>query len=134
MKFQNWEHLFELSMPQLHKEEVRIFYHNLAISDYKLYLTSLVNEVNMGIDEDTLYEIFWAATKGIRSLRSENAFVKFLEICGILDGLYIKNVNKKTLKYQLLFQLMNKVLLPKSEKKTTTTGLDFFLMKVMFKY
>lgn len=48
----------------------------------------------------------------------------------------IKNVNKKTLKgeYQLLFELVNKVLLPRSEKKTIVTGLNLFLMEVLSKY
>lgn len=41
-------------MPYLYEEEVRIFYHNLKISEDGLYLTSQVNGVVMGLDEDTL--------------------------------------------------------------------------------
>lgn len=62
--------------------------------------------------------------------------MKFLEICGTLDDLNIKNVNKKTLKgeYQLLFEFLNKFLLPKFEKRTIVTGLNLFLMEVLSKY
>lgn len=54
VKFQNWEHLFELVVPHLYEEKVGTFYHNLEISDDSLYLTSQVNGVAMVLYEDTL--------------------------------------------------------------------------------
>lgn len=63
-------------MPLLHKEKVTMFYHNLVISDDGLYLTSLVNGVDMAFDEYTFSEILGALTVGIRSIRSGKGFAQ----------------------------------------------------------
>lgn len=95
-----------------------------------------VNEVNIAIDEEVMSEILGVPTEGTRSLRSEKGSVNFLKICGRLDDINIKNVNKKTMKgeYQMLFELVNKSLLPKSEKRTTVAGPNLFLMEILSKY
>lgn len=48
----------------------------------------------------------------------------------------IKNINKKAIKseYQLFFELVNMVILPRSEKRTILTGPNLFLIKVLSKY
>lgn len=78
INFQNWKHLFESPAPQLHEEEVGIFYHNLVIYDDGLYLMSQINEVDMGLDKDTLSEIFGVPTTGIKSIRSGEGSAQFL--------------------------------------------------------
>lgn len=61
---------------------------------------------------------------------------QFLTICSNLDKMNIKNVTKKALKgeYQLLFELVNKCLFPRSEKRTTVTGPNLYLMDMLVKF
>lgn len=60
---------FELPIPQLHEKEVRVFYNNLAIFIDSLYVTFLVNEVDMGLNEDTLSKILGVPTVGVKTIR-----------------------------------------------------------------
>lgn len=50
--------------------------------------------------------------------------------CSNLDNMNVKNVTKKAMKdeYPLIFELVNKRLLPRSEKETTVIGPDLYLM------
>lgn len=120
----------------MNEKKVRIFYHNLTFSENGLYLTTQVNRTSLAINEEVLYEILRVLVEGIRSLGNDKIFAKFLTIYGNLDDMNIKNVSKKDLKgeYQLFFELVNKILLFCSEKRTTVTSLDLFLMEVLDKY
>lgn len=113
-----------------------MFYHNLTFSNNGCHLTSQVNGVNLAIDEEVLSEILRLPAEGTRSLRNKKGSKKFLNICDKLDDMNIKNMSKKDLKeeYQLLFELVNKVILPRSEKTTTVIGLDLFLTNILAKF
>lgn len=69
-------------------------------------------------------------------LRNEKCSKKLLTLCGKLDNTNIKNVTKKALKKecQLKFELVNKVLLHHTEKRTTVTSPDLFFMEALSKY
>lgn len=113
-----------------------MFYHNLTIYDDGMYLNSQDNGVDIGLDEDTLCKILGAPTVVNRSIRSDEGSAKFFKIYGALDDMKTKDINKKALKreYQLLFELMNKALLPRSEKRTIVTRPNLYLMEVLSKY
>lgn len=135
VKFQSWEHLFEPPVP-LHEKEMRIFYHKLTFSKDDFYLTSQVHDVNISLDKQVLTEVLEVPNQGNRSLKDEWGSVRFLKLIGKLDDLNIKSVTKKSLKgeYQLFFELVNKVLLLRTEKHTAITGPDLFLMEALSKF
>lgn len=95
-----------------------------------------MNGGNISIDKDVMSEILGESTKGINFMRQQLGSGKFLEVCGRLDDINIKNVNKKALKseFQLLFELVNKSFLPRSEKRTVAAGSDLFLMEDLSKF
>lgn len=70
--------------------------------------------MNTVFDEKVLSKILGVPTKGIESVRKEVGSTKFLTLYSNLDDMNIKNITKKALKgkYQLLFELVNKCLLP----------------------
>lgn len=70
------------------------------------------------------------------TLRNKKGFEKFLKNCGKLDDMNIKNMDKKALRrgYQLLFNLVNKALLPCTENKSIVECLDLFLMEALSKF
>lgn len=80
-----------------------------------------------------LVDILGVPTEGTRSLKDESGSVKFLEVHGKFYDLNIKNLTKKSLKgrFQLLFELVNKALLLRIEKRTTVTGLYLLLMEAL---
>lgn len=105
------------------------------ISKDGMYLSYQVNEVNIAIDESVLSEILWASIEGIKTVKKKKESKFFLKVYGMLDDMNIKNV-KKALKseYQLFFKLVNKVLLPRWERRTAVTGINLFLMEVLSIY
>lgn len=92
--------------------------------------------MNIALDEQVLAKILGVAIEGTKSLKDKSGSVKFLEVCGKLDDLNIKNLTKKSLKeeFQLLFELVNRVLLPRTEKQTNVAGPDLFLMEALSKF
>lgn len=106
------------------------------ISEDGMYLTYQVNEVNISINKSVLSEILGALTEGIKTIKKEKRSAKFLTIYGILDDMNIIMSIKRNFKseYQLLFELVNKVLLSRLENRTTITSPDLFLMEVLSKY
>lgn len=113
-----------------------MFYYNLTFSDNGLYLTTQVNKVNITIGEEVMPGILGVPAEGTRSLRKKKGSKNFMKICGNLNDMNIKKVNKKALKreYQLLFELVSKALFPRSKKRTIVIGTDLFLTEVLSKY
>lgn len=75
-------------------------------------------------------------TIGRRSLVDESGSEKFLKHIEKLDELNITNVNKRSLKgeFQLLFEFVNKVLIPHTEKCIAFSNVDLFLMESLTKF
>lgn len=116
VNFQKWSHLFEPSIPTFHEKEVKEFYHELVFAEYALSLVTRVHNIEISLNERMLRYILKFHTEGIRFMVNQWSFTKFLIYIGKLDDLNISNVNKKALKgeFQLLFELVNKVLLPRT--------------------
>lgn len=113
-----------------------MFYDNLIFSNDGLYLITQVNDVNIALDEQVLAEVLGVPTEGTRSLKDESGFEIFLNLYGKSNDFNIKNFTKKSPKggYQLLFEQVNKALLPRIEKYIVFTGLDLFLMEALAKF
>lgn len=54
-------------------------------------------------------------------------------MCSGLDNLNNKSINKKALKekYKLLFELVHRVLVPRTKRRGTVTGPDLYLMEIV---
>lgn len=83
-----------------------------------------------------LSDILAVPTERTRSIGNEKGFENFMKNYGKLDDMNIKNVSKKALKveFPLLFEPVNKALLPRAEKRTTEIGPNLFLMEALFKF
>lgn len=92
--------------------------------------------MNIAFDEEVLSKVLGVPTEGIKSIRKEEGYTKFLTICSDLDDMNIRNVTKKALKgkYRLLFELVNKCLLSQLKKRTTVILLDSYLMEILAKF
>lgn len=90
----------------------------------------------MGLDKETLSKILSVPTLGIRFVKSKKGSIKFLKLCGALDGLLTINSDKRALKeeFQLLLELIKCALLPRYNKETTLIGVDLLLMEILLKY
>lgn len=130
VKVHSWGHLFEWTIPILHKWEVREFYLNLKIHKDGGFVTS-VREISFRVDEEILSDILKVNRKGIRTVVDKSPTKNFLEEARKMKNLNLSAVSKKFLKgqYQLYFEFVNKVLLPRIEKRTIATMVDINLME-----
>lgn len=92
--------------------------------------------MNISPDEQVLVEELGVTTQGTMSSKDEHVSEKFLRHIFKMDDLNIKAATKKSLQgeYQLLIELFNKVLLPRTKKHIVVTGTDLFLMEYLTKF
>ena len=66
----------------------------------------------------------------------KTCFVEFVEVCYKVPTTRHVGLIKKLMKseYQLVFEFVNKVLLPRTEKRTSATSSDLFLMESLCKF
>lgn len=97
---------------------------------------SQVNGVDMGLDEDTFSEILWVPTIVIKTIRLGERSIRFLGVYSDLEDLNNKSINKKVLKgrYELLFELLHRALLLRSERRGIVTGPNLCLMEILSIY
>lgn len=96
----------------------------------------MVHGVKIFLDEVSLGEILDIPIEGIRSVRNQQPSLEFvrsvLKVCGnSKDGVRKKFLKKK---FQSLFEFINKVLFPCSEKYTVASVVDLFFMDVLDKF
>ncbi|KAG5607439.1 hypothetical protein H5410_028931 [Solanum commersonii] len=105
VEIQSWIHLFQHKSPILHKEEM---------------MAALTPESETRVlDEDLLGEILEVLREGIRSVVGKTCTMKFVKECSKIPNTRRVGVLKKLMKgeYQLVFEFVNKVLLPRMEKR-----------------
>lgn len=133
--FQKWRHLFSPPSPKVYEDEVRSFYTGMFVVDEKT-LCLKVNGNDFVLDEDTLGEILEVPTDGLGTVEgtASSAFKKL--IVKREDTLSGERVYKKALKpkYQLMFEMVNKVLLPRSERRSITSIADLVLIEALASY
>ncbi|XP_019230857.1 PREDICTED: uncharacterized protein LOC109211739 [Nicotiana attenuata] len=130
--FQQWTHLFTSNASRVYEEEVQSFYADLyTVEDG--HICALVNGVDMVIDSALLGSILGVPTKGLFSIQgacTQNFRNAILKDRAFQEG---ERVQKKALLpvYQLLFEMVNKVLLPRAERRSITSRSDLFLMEAL---
>lgn len=118
VEFQEWRYVFEWSVPFLHDLGEQGFIINLR-------------KISFRVDKVSLSEILQVKKATIKSVVNKSLSKNFLEEAGKLKKLNPLVVSKKPLKgqYQLYFEFVNKVLLPRIEKRTIATMVDLYLME-----
>lgn len=123
-------HLFEWLVPALYEKEVREFYYNLRLNDDGS-LNLVVKAQSIHLDENILGTILNVSTKWNQLCHEDITLLR----------LYHKNckgwqtqqigVSERFMKgtFQLYFEFINKVLLPRFEKRTVAIASDLFLME-----
>ena len=73
---------------------------------------------------------------GTRSVVGKTCLVEFVTLCSKLPTTKCAGLFKKVMKseYQLVFEFVNKTLLPRTEKRTSATSADFYVMELLYKF
>ncbi|KAH0644959.1 hypothetical protein KY284_032843 [Solanum tuberosum] len=117
VSIQGWNHLFETPVPYLHEPEVREFFYKMELLEGG-GITTTVRDVEICLDEEMLGIILGVPVEGIRMIegcKPSSDFIKLATKCGDVKR---SGLPKKFLKgdYQLFFEFINKVLVPRTEK------------------
>ncbi|KAH0667682.1 hypothetical protein KY285_028888 [Solanum tuberosum] len=133
VSLQGWGHLFEPPAPYLHEPEVREFYYKMELLEDGGIRTTVKN-VKILLDEETLGIILGVPMEGIRSIEGCHPSSGFSKQATNRGDIKRAGLPKKFLKgeYQLLFEFINKVLVPRTEKRTVAFVADLFLMEKLY--
>ncbi|KAH0734873.1 hypothetical protein KY285_010580 [Solanum tuberosum] len=98
-------------------------------------LNTLVGNESLHLDEALLEKILEVPREGTRSLVGKSYTRQFVKECSKLPDMCLAGVQKKLMKgeYKLLSEFINKVLFPRTKKRTGATT-DLFLMKSLCKF
>ena len=132
VEIQSWLHLFNRKFPTLYEEEVREFYYNIQFKEDRSILTR-VNDIAVHLDEGLLSKILKVPREGIGSVLGKTCFTEFVSLISKIPTTKVAGIYKKVMKseYQLVFEFVNKVLLPRTEKRTSATAADLLLMEML---
>jgi len=124
--------LFTSDAPKVYGEGVQSFYADLFNVEDD-HICVLVNGVDMVMDSALLGSILGVPVEGPCSVQgscSQNFRNAILKDRAVQQG---EHVQKKALLpvYQLLFEMVNKVLLPRAERRSITSRADLFLMEAL---
>ena len=132
VEIQSLLHLFNRKSLIFHEEEVREFYYNIQFKDDGSILTR-VNNIVVCLDKGVLSKILRVPREGTRSVLGRTCSSEFAAVISKTPTTKVAGIYKKIMKseYQLVFEFINKVLLPRTEKRTVATSADFFLMEML---
>ncbi|XP_019255065.1 PREDICTED: uncharacterized protein LOC109233645 [Nicotiana attenuata] len=124
-------HLFASDATRVYEKEVQSFYADYKVEDG--HICALVNGVDMEIDSSLRGSILGVPTEGLSNVQgacTQNFRNTILKDRAIQWG---ERVQKKALLpfYQLLFEMVNKVLLPRAGQRSITSRADLFLMEAL---
>ncbi|KAH0714930.1 hypothetical protein KY284_007835 [Solanum tuberosum] len=90
----------------------------------------------MHLNEELLGKILEVPREGTRSVVGKFCTKQFAKECSKLPDMHCAVIQKKLMKgeYQLLFEFINKVLLPRTEKHTIASATDLFVMEALSKF
>ncbi|KAH0746082.1 hypothetical protein KY285_007739 [Solanum tuberosum] len=130
VSLQGWGHLFEPPSPYLHEPEVREFYYKIKLLEDGGIKTTVKN-IKIFLDEESLGIILGVPVKGIRSIEDCKPSSEFPKKATKRGDIKRAGLQKKFLKreYHLLFEFINKVLVPQTEKRIVASAADLFLME-----
>ena len=111
---------------------MREFYYNIQFKDEGSILTR-VNNIAICLDEGVLSKILRVPREGTRSVLGRNCSSEFAAVISKIPTTKVAGIYKKIMKseYQLVFEFINKVLLPRTEKRTVATAADLFVMEML---
>ncbi|KAH0702469.1 hypothetical protein KY285_016747 [Solanum tuberosum] len=127
---QGWNHLFEPPVPYLHEPEVREFFCKMELLEGGGIIT-IVRNVEIHLDEETLGIILGVPVVGVRTIEGCKPSGDFSKLATKRGDVKRAGLPKKFLKgeYQLLFEFINKVMVPRTEKRTVASAADLFLIE-----
>ncbi|KAG5628683.1 hypothetical protein H5410_000400 [Solanum commersonii] len=127
---QEWSHLFEPPAPYQHEPKVREFFYKMELLEDG-GITTTVKDIDIRLDEETLGIILGVPVKGVRTIEGCKPSGEFTKLTTKRGEIKRTGLPKKLLKgeYQLVFEFINKVLVPRTEKHTVTSAADLFLME-----
>ncbi|XP_019225911.1 PREDICTED: uncharacterized protein LOC109207445 [Nicotiana attenuata] len=129
---QQWTNLFTNEALIVYEDEVRSFYTSLFTVDGD-QICMLVNRVDIVMDSTLLGLILGVPTEGVSSAQgacTPNFRNDIVKDKAVQHG---EQVHKKALLpvYQLLFEMVNKVLFPRAERTSVASKADLFLMETL---
>ncbi|KAH0696718.1 hypothetical protein KY290_014117 [Solanum tuberosum] len=129
-KGESWNHLFEPPVPYLHEPEVREFFYKMELLESGGIATTVRN-VETCLDEEILGIILGVPVEGIQTIEGCKPSSDFTKLATKRGDVKNAGLLKRFLKgeYQLLFEFINKVLVPRTEKRTVASAVDLFLME-----
>ncbi|KAG5612855.1 hypothetical protein H5410_024136 [Solanum commersonii] len=127
---QGWNHLLESPVPYLHEPEVREFFYKMELLEGG-GIKTIVKNVEIHLDKETLGIILGVPVVGIRTIEGCKPTGDFSKLATKLGNAKRAGLPKKFLKgeYQLMFEFINKVMVPWTEKRTVASAFDLFLME-----
>ncbi|KAH0748684.1 hypothetical protein KY290_027916 [Solanum tuberosum] len=135
VELQSWTHMFMTKSHVLHEEHIQDFYCNVEFAKDGNINTWVDNE-SLYLDEELLGKILEVPREGTRFMVGKSCTKKFVKECSKLPDMRRAGVQKKLLKgeYQLFFEFFNKVLLPRTEKRTMASATNLFVMESLCKF
>ncbi|TMX05106.1 hypothetical protein EJD97_002312, partial [Solanum chilense] len=135
VEIQSWMHLFNRESPILYEEEVSEFYYNIQFKEDGSILTKL-NNIAMHLDEFLLGKILSVPREGTRSVNGKTCSIEFVSLVSKLPTTKVARVFKKVMKseYRLVFEFVNNTLLARTEKRTSATSADLFMMEMLCRF
>ncbi|XP_059306301.1 uncharacterized protein LOC132057704 [Lycium ferocissimum] len=133
--FQKWSHLFAPPIPNIYEAQVVEFFSNLYCSDYQGTLITSVSGTDFELTEEVLGKILKVPTEGIRTItRTTSSNFKVMISQNMVENTSARaSLLKKEMKaeYQLMFELVNKVLLPRADGRTVASIADLVLIEAL---
>ena len=114
---------------------MRKFYYNIQFKEDGCILTR-VNDIAVHLDEGFLRKILRVPREGTRSVLGRNCSSEFAAVISKTPTTKVAGIYKKITKseYQLVFEFVNKTLLPRTKKRTSATSVDLYVMELLCKF
>ena len=95
-----------------------------------------VNDIVVHLDEFLLRKILRVPREGTMSVIGKTYSIEFVSLVSKLPTTKCVGVFKKVMKseYKLMFEFVNKTLLPRIEKRTSATSADLFVMELLYRF
>ncbi|KAK4736944.1 hypothetical protein R3W88_000641 [Solanum pinnatisectum] len=132
VEIQSWTHLFMTKSSILHKGQVHKFCSNVNFTEDD----SLNTLESLHLDEELLGKILEIPREGTKFVVGKFCSKQFVQECSKLLDIHRAGVQKKLMKgeYQLLFEFVKKVLLPRTKKRTVASATDLFVIEAICKF
>ena len=75
-------------------------------------------------------------SQGTGSVTAKTCSIEFVSLVSMIPTTKVSWIFKKVMKseYQLVFKFVNKVLLPRNERRTSATSTDLFVMEMLCRF